>query len=416
MVLALIVTAAASDTLEGYTFFYGDPHAHTGVSGDGQSADLGDGCENGCGTFAGIFEETRTNGLDWVVLSDHSNGISTSTALDFAMLWQRVLENDDEGEGPVVVPGAEVWFTFDGAQVGHKNVMFFGPDEELRALSMTDLQPSGSVDDDVGNCDALADWIGYLAGTFGDVLLIPHHMAIDVPMVTDWTCHQPEYEVAAEVYSGWGNMLGDPTGYDPPLTPIFDANTMFTALDPDGLGLKMGFLGGSDYHGSIPGERCKIGGDHASTGGLSVVILEEGVPLTRQSLHDAIVARHTIASSGPKVPVLVEYRVGGDVVGRVGDDIELERGETLAITLRTNKRSAEAARGAFVVTPDGMTPMEQPGTQRWTATIPSGEAPAWFYVAIQWDGVAMYAEDFCDDGGSDDDEWAWTSPSWITVR
>ena len=64
--------ALAGETFGDQNFYYGDLHSHTGFSGDGGSADMGN-CSGSCGNFADVFTTARDNGLDFVALTDHIN-------------------------------------------------------------------------------------------------------------------------------------------------------------------------------------------------------------------------------------------------------------------------------------------------------------------------------------------------------
>ena len=66
LLLTVSGTARAADQFAGKAYYYGDPHAHTGLSHDGWSSDLGDGCppEGECGAFADAFQIATDNGWD----------------------------------------------------------------------------------------------------------------------------------------------------------------------------------------------------------------------------------------------------------------------------------------------------------------------------------------------------------------
>jgi hypothetical protein len=53
----------------------------------------------------------------------------------------------------------------------------------------------------------------------------------------------------------------------------------------------------------------------------------------------------------------------------------------------------------------------------WSAVIRNSRIPSWLYVEVQIDGAAynaeMYPEEGCPDGGTDDDEYVWSSPTWF---
>lgn len=104
MILCLLAqTALAAETFEGRTFYFGDLHVHTGASGDGMAQDMGIACPSGvCGAVAGLGEEAWAQGLDFMAITDHTNGPAVSDEGDFnAVLAQvRALHDPDGERGP----------------------------------------------------------------------------------------------------------------------------------------------------------------------------------------------------------------------------------------------------------------------------------------------------------------------------
>lgn len=84
--LSLLSLVLASENFEGYSYYLGDPHVHTGVSGDGGSADLGN-CTGVCGNVADVFPLARQAGLDWVAVADHINGLHAADPLRYDSLF-----------------------------------------------------------------------------------------------------------------------------------------------------------------------------------------------------------------------------------------------------------------------------------------------------------------------------------------
>jgi hypothetical protein len=84
----LVSDAHSSESFDGQTFYFGDLHAHTGISPDGGSSDAGswpgaypcwdpdplDGIDPPCGSLEGAFDAARdTYHLDFVSFTDHSS-------------------------------------------------------------------------------------------------------------------------------------------------------------------------------------------------------------------------------------------------------------------------------------------------------------------------------------------------------
>ncbi len=417
----LLLCAASARTAQIFddsTFYAGDPHAHTGISGDGGSEDLGD-CRTNCGDFATVLDTARANGLDWVAMPDHVNGTPASSAEGYARLNALVTSGDDPADGFVTVPAAEVWFTLDsGATLGHKTLMMFGDDARLAALSLTDVQPHGNDTESVAACSDIWAWMDRLTAAFGPALLIPHHPALTVPMPTDWSCHSNAWEPSVEAYSGHGNSLTDAPTYDPPWSGTTVTGTVETALDPAGDALRMGFMAGTDSHDTRPGSVCDL--DQMATqfaygGGLTIAVIPADVSFDRTALYDAIVAHHTYITTGPIIPLDVQWFTGGVKLGGLGDTVGLPTGQPLSVRVRLPAEDEVFVKAVTLEGPNGTAQtLEEGGDGAWSAVMSAGDVPAYLYASVQLDGVLIYGSDgACVDGGADNDEYLWASPSWV---
>ncbi len=416
--LALLLAAApavASESFGDAEYFVGDLHAHTGYSGDAGSADFGD-CEGSCGTFADVFETAKDNGLDFVALTDHVNGGSAMTASEFVTLNAAVLAANDPTNGFVTLPAGEVWFTMrgTGARLGHKTLLLFGDDATLSTLSLADVRIGAGSGVDA--CEDIWSWMDTLSGDFGPTLLLPHHPSVRMPMETDWGCFDATYEPAVEIYSEHGNGLDD-GDYDVPGEGIFSASTTVAAMDPDGYGLAFGFVGGTDSHDSKPGGVCDLDTEqptHLYGGGLTVAVLPSSDTFDRDTLYDAIVSRRTYVTSGPLLPMAVQWSSAGTVLGGLGATIDAPASYDLDVSVSVPADRAHLVTAVQVVGPDATWSLLDDGAGNWTGSVPAGAVPPWLYAAVEIDGAAWYAPDGCNDGG-DDTEWLWGSPSTITL-
>jgi len=185
--------------------------------------------------------------------------------------------------------------------------------------------------------------------------------------------------------------------------------------------IALGFVGGTDGHDTRPGEVCApeghmlFGGGTGYAGSLTMLALDDSEPFTRGAIYDALVARRSYVTTGPPAPVRVAYRMGGDWLGEMGDAIDLPEGEDLTVEAALPPGWAIYALDASAVTADGEIPLFDQGGGIWAASIPAIEVPEWLYVQIRLDGASYYAGTDCEDGGDDDDEHLWISPSWITL-
>jgi hypothetical protein len=268
VLLSLAPRARAAETFEDWAYYVGDPHTHTGVSTDGGSSDFGTcksrkpgaaGVAGDCGSFYDVFDNARAQGLDWIAVTDHTNGKTgnpLSDAAGYQQLTQMAIDAHDPEGGFVTLPAGEVWIkTFPEVNLGHLSFMMFGENEDLELMEMSDLQPTGTEKVVVADCAAVGTWFEAVEATFGPVIGIPHHPASTLPMPTDWSCNFPKYQPAVEVYSEHGQSLTDDTGgFDPMWSGPVSAGTVTSALDPDGYALRLGFMAGSDRHDSRPGE------------------------------------------------------------------------------------------------------------------------------------------------------------------
>ncbi|RME22484.1 MAG: hypothetical protein D6798_15685 [Deltaproteobacteria bacterium] len=421
-VVALVSPGSrASDNFAGFDFYVGDPHGHTGVSEDGGSSDdPPGGCLGDCAAFAEVFETARANGLDWVALSDHVNGGNAASLDDFAMLHAAVLAAHDPAGGFVTVPAGEVWFVQGCDHVlGHKNLLLFGDNETLADMDLTDFRPGGvSATMTVAACDDIWAWMADLADTWGDALLIPHHPALERPMPTDWDCQDSTWSPAVEVYSEHGNSLEKDAAYDPPWSGEHTAGTVEAAISPDEYGLRLGFMGGTDKHDTRPGGVCHLDTEHPLHpfgGGLTIVYQEEGGGFDRPELYDAIVSHHTYASTGLPVPLVVHWSSDGAVLGGLGDDLVFAFGAGLDVAVSVPPEWVALVTEVVLIGPDDRRwTLTEASGGTWTGRIGSGEVPAYLVARVELDGSLYYDPGECDDGGADQAEFLWASPSWLT--
>ncbi len=414
LLLATVLTASAFTSFEGNAYYIGEPHQHTGISGDGQASDYGNGCgDTVCGSLAEVFETARDNGLDWLALTDHVNAANAAEPEAWEELFQRMLGHDDQAEGLVVVPGAEVIMLNEDLRLGHRNLYLFASDQVLSDFTWEHSKPmaDGAALDD---CESIATWLDEIeAEGFGPALLVPHHSNVTSPMWVDFSCWDPDHEVAVEVYSGWGNHLGGPLGWwDEPVVGVVEEGHATTAMDPDGFARRFGFIGGTDAHLTLPGDLClDVTDDHTSTGGLTILVMPEGDILDRNAIHDAIVDHRSYVSTGPAVPVAVDWSSGGELVGTLGQDLSVGHDEPLELAIRVPKEWAQWVIDVVAVTPDEAISLEASAEGAWTGSIAAEDMPAWIYPAVQLDPPAD-----CEDGGEDSFEWLFVSPSWIEIE
>jgi hypothetical protein len=367
--------------------------------------------------------------------------------------------------------GAEVFFTQSGGlQHGHRTLIFFTDTEtDLATLTRDDLTVSGlntntgtSTDSsDVANCAAIETWSDGLEASYGPIALVPHHPAAMLPMATNWACHST-HDLATEVYGMHGNSdirltTETPAGslYDKLLTNTGASNASSTgtvnywlydyylnASYPSGApgSLQDDFLaivGGTDSHRTRPGSVCLTSASELEKswkygGGITMAMIPQATTFSREALYDAFVARRTYATSGPHIPVLqTVWNSGGTTqLGTMGDVIDLGANTAVKFKFQVPASGAtvweDDVAEAWVVKPTGANtwsraPMTEISPGVWTANLTvtadndagTDKTDDVRYVMIRLVGEDAHPSTGCEDGGSNDDEYVWTSPTWF---
>jgi hypothetical protein len=413
-VLGLAAPAPAAETLGDHDVYFGELHCHSGLSGDGGSNDLGNCPGGGCGDLSAYFDVARFDaGLDFAAITDHVNGDRLMADVDWLDTLTLVELAHDPAGGFVALLGGELDFELPAeVLLGHKNALFFGGPDDYAGLTRPGFEPMGRPAD----CDELWDLARDLDASYGPLLLVPHHPAATLPPGTDWTCHDPDLAPVVEVYSGQGNSLDVPANdpYDPIWSGTVEEGTVHEALI--GYEHVLGFVGGTDFHDTLPGLICheeQVQG-LLYGGSLTGVVLPRGATFDRMAIHDALVARHTFATSGPKVPVLLSLHgfLGIRLAG-AGDVVAPPPAYSTVLRVSFPATFAPYVVEVEIFDHTGVTtpvPESSPGVHE----LSLGPLPyPWFaYAVVTVDGAAWWVDQgvVCADGGGDDLEKIWTSP------
>jgi hypothetical protein len=408
--------ASGAEQFGGYGFYIGDPHVHTGASGDGGSTDLGV-CEGTCGAVAELAGIARANGLDWISVTDHVNGEWAAEPLAFARVHAAVLEAHDPEGGFVTLPGAELWFEDPTEQLGHKNLYLGADNATLRSLQLSDVQHNGErihVDD----CDTIWDWAERVEAAWGPIALVPHHPGMAMGMGTAWRCHEdPRAQALApsvEIYSRHGNSVDCPSGWDPLWMDCDEERSVERALDPDGFDQRLGFMAGTDAHDTLPGAVCSHDTEmpnHPYGGGLTIAVIHQDQPFDRGPLLEAIQRGETYASSGPMLPALVRYSADGAELGGMGDRLRMPPDAALEVLVQIPAEHEPSVVKVKLQSSLGSLETEALGGGEYRASIEADELPSWLFPRIELDGESWHQEP-CQDGGMDQREVIWLSPSF----
>lgn len=363
MLLALIIGSAPASGQsaagpEG-VWYWGDLHAHSGLSWDG--------CEDweaGCllrepTPGADFFDRAADSALDFAALTDHAeadrfypDGLSGESVA----IWesQQALVQAAQG-GPVVALLGYEWTAFREERQGnrltgtHRTVLLADPDACADYRVPGWALPEGEKVHEVGSAvfideaddyaqtpaelwQALAaagqacapvDWVTYA-----------HHPAYSVPQVTDWSLDDnvPSQEQVVEIYSEHGSsecidLTAEGCDWRINTGQGYYADGSIQAALAEGF--QLGFVGGTDSHDARPGS-IEDGPSHIAhwldtdadglpdtpkahftAGGLTGAWLSDDTPLTGESVLAALSSRTTAASSGPR-PQLTAQALGKD--------------------------------------------------------------------------------------------------------
>ena len=405
-----LTVAIAAETFGGRTFYFGDLHAHTGISPDGSASDMPNGCDDltACGAIADVFQTATDNGLDFVAFTDHS----TSARMDFNPFLQRIWDEKASYSPLIVIPAAERVLRFaDGRDVGHKtNLLFQDDDTLLESLSVLTFRGATKTFD---SCRQVWGHPARMTVDFGPTLEFAHHPAAGNIMATDWTCHDQTYQPVVEVFSGWGNSLDPSSDYDRLQDPI-EGTFVHDALEMHDL--KVGFVGGTDNHDTRPGAVCAIDssdvGTHVYGGGLTVVALPEDESLARSSIYGELVARRSLVTTGPPMPVLVEW-ITTDGTHTIGEQLYVDDTESTTLWVKVPEGWEGYVDAVRAIGWEDSFDLAEGSAGEWSVSIANDALPKWLYAEVEIDGGLFYGVGVCDDGGTDDREFVWSSPTWF---
>jgi hypothetical protein len=343
---------------ENPNFYFGDIHGHTYMS-------------DGMGDVDEYFLRCRDlHGDDFCACTDHDNFVGQRLLNSEYEEHRRAVEHFHD-DGRFVTLYAQEWTTARPTRptgYGHINFYSKTPDHPM----MDHLDPRWQHQRDVM---AVCREHGMIGG--------PHHVAW---VGHRWEEHDPEVIRFVEMCSVHGVFE-----YEGNL-PIPHRGNFPGCFVQDGLalGMKFGFVGGSDQHGLIWHHRVCWKRD-AYRSGLTGVLAPE---LTRDAVFDALKNRRTFATTGVKIRL--GFKVNGAIMGseitsdgppQIHVDLVSPTTDIRWVDLvRSNERilryGGESLQTFFSFTDDD---------------CPVGEE-SWYYLRVILD----------------DDNMAWSSPIWVT--
>jgi len=337
---------------------WGDLHAHSGWSYDSCEDAAADCAARGDSPASDFFEQAARVDLAFAALTDHAEAdlyLPMGDAGDAFEVWEGQQERVLEAADGTVLPllGYE-WSAFrsdsleDRPRGSHRTVILADeiPCEGLR-IAGGNLDEGGH-EPEFGTAVYVQDEDATVAETPGELwdqldaaadacdsgrwLSFAHHPAYATPQQNDWLLSEnaPDRETLVEIFSEHGSSecwdtsregcafaLNEAQGYYPD-------GAVQRALDE---GYQLGFVAGTDSHDGRPGSVDDGPGTvghwedtdedgvpdqvqrHFSAGGITGVYLPDGIG--RNRLFDALEARRTVASSGPR-PALAAWALGKD--------------------------------------------------------------------------------------------------------
>ncbi|MDG1481111.1 MAG: DUF3604 domain-containing protein [Myxococcota bacterium] len=433
MLLALIIGSTPASSQSGArpdgTWYWGDLHAHSGLSWDG-CEDWAAGCLLRSPTpGADFFDNAADSALDFAALTDHAEADRfypdgpDGASLAIWESQQQLVQAAQEG--PVVALLGYEWTAFREEREGnrltgtHRTVLLADPDAcpDYRVPGWA--LPDGEKTHEVGAAvfiDEAADYAATpaelwealsAAGQTCDPVrwvTYAHHPAYSVPQVTDWSLDEnvPEQEQVVEIYSEHGSSecidltaegcdwrINTAQGY------YADGSAQAALAE----GFQLGFVGGTDSHDARPGS-IEDGPSHIAhwldtdddglpdtpkahftAGGLTGVWLSEDTPLTADAILESLSARTTAASSGPR-PDLIAQALGQDGIRYPPGSVLPRSALPAEISLTLSDPGAAAASITIErIGPDGLLTDTDTDTLTDTWSRSDGD---WTYLRIRY--------------------------------
>jgi len=358
----------------GRRIYWGDPHVHTVLS-DCHS-DL-------CRSVMFCFAAARyVQGLDWVTAADHvSNG-----RCELAR-WKESAALSDACNAPpafVTLPGYEA--SFRGGCGGDNNVYM------LR-------WPAMFVDDyDEGSVRTLCEKLAETLRPGEEFFVVPHHTTRTGKHgeISEEIYPGEDLMPVVEIHSKWGT--GEFRGNPNALREVHPGPS--TVQDLLNRGLRLGFVGGTDTHATMP---AGFGVEHLDRPpGMTAVLADE---LSRPAIYHGIRRRCCYAASLERI--VLDVRLAGASMGErlvwsdpaAGRDIEVTaagRSDIERIDVVRNGQTIHSVRGSDFVARQRFTDTDNL-TGHWLESQRLGRF-AYYYVRVT-----------CASGAQ-----AWSSPVFLT--
>jgi len=150
-------------------------------------------------------------------------------------------------------------------------------------------------------------------------------------------------------------------------------------------------------------------------GALTMIALPEGAAFTRRAIYDELVARRSLVTTGPRLPVAVHWALGDETVSGIGEDLRIREDESIQLTVSVPPKWAPVVNAVRIVGYEDRIAIDELGDGVWSSTIDALDLGRWRYVEVELDHAAVY-DDTCQDGDEQDPrEFVWASPDWFVL-
>jgi hypothetical protein len=281
------------------------------------------------------FARAAENGLSFAAITDHAEyaHYARSDTGEGVDVWKRTRELAAKAEGRGVLPiiGFEWTGTYPGG--GHRTVLLEDVDAceayriPARLRGDADRQRANGVERYTASPIPVAVTPAQLLSALGVAARHPgcrptravsyfHHPASSRPRAVDWSAPTNQVgDALVEIFSEHGSAECRDLSAEGCAWNVNRAEHAASGAIQEALrqGLRLGFVGGTDNHAGSPGNRVApsqhfgtaVPRRQHNTGGLTAVWVPTGTPLDRAALFDALLARHTAASSWPLADVRI---------------------------------------------------------------------------------------------------------------
>ncbi len=122
-----------------------------------------------------------------------------------------------------------------------------------------------------------------------------------------------------------------------------------------------------------------------------MVVLDDDAPSSDSTIYGELVARRTLATSGPMMPVLVQWTTKDGIVHDIGEQLRVpNNGTSTKLTVRVPAAWEGYVTGVDAIGNASDIALAEASPGLWQVSIRNNALPTWLYVAVAIDGAALY--------------------------